>query len=232
MKNDKYFKISLKSQNGLLSIHESRKLKPSEYHKIKSEEKGNYQILIETIRTTGKRFYAYDVFEEPYTTYEFRDISFPIINDFNLDGFIYDEKNKVVMYGLIYGIYAVKNGKNFQDVISGREIPVSIIDRYVEVKTKEDFQGMIEDLEIIKKHKKVYLKIMRERTARLVEGAINQKKAAKKYLESYNRMEQELHEKVQQNLEESKRIDEQQKDEIKEQKEKVKKMISKIKDSN
>lgn len=230
--NEKYFLITLKSLNGFLSIHEQKKLKASEYHPLESIETREYQVLVKTTRTTGKRFYSYNVFEEPYTTYVFQTRTFPVINDFKKDGFEYDEKGKVVLYGILYGIYAVQDGKDYKDVISGKKIPSSIIDRTSEMKTKSDFKNMLEDLEIIQQHKEVYLKIVREATSKLLEGAINQKKASRKYLENYNQMEKELRERNYENVQSAIKIEEKSKTELQKQRERVKKMIDRIKKIN
>ncbi len=230
--NERYFRLSLKGNNGLLSIHESKKLNSNEYHKIENTESGVYQVLTATTKKTGRNFYSLNVRSEPYQTYEFQHIMYPIINDFELDGFHYDAENKVVVYGSIYGIYALRDGKEYYDVISGEKISWAMLEKSVEIEYPENFQEMIEDLEIIQNHKEAYLNITRERIAKLSEGAKNMKIANKKYLENYDRKKQAEDAKFLERMQRSMEACEKLREAAKPKKEKVKKMIYEIKNNN
>ena len=112
----------MKTSKGLISIHESKYLSSDEYHSIKSSDNNNYQILVEVENEVGIPFYSLGVYPEVYQTYEFQDVSYQRINDFNIDGFEYDAEKKVVFYGWIYGIYVVKDKNSYYDVITGTEL--------------------------------------------------------------------------------------------------------------
>lgn len=185
VENDKYFRINLESSRGLISIHEKKNLAPGEYHSVDKNDTNDYQILVEIEKEVGKAFYSLNVLPESYKTYEFQDITYQIINDYEVDGFEYDSERKVVFYGWIYGIYAIKNGNNYYDVVTGEEIPCEIISSVLEIETVDNYSEMIEDLELIKKHKNIYTTTTKERFSKLSQGVMNQKKASQLYKQNY-----------------------------------------------
>lgn len=185
MKTDKYFRINLESSTGLISIHEQKKLLPSEYHSNNENDCGEYTILVAVEKTIGREIYSMGVHPESYKTYELRNIAYQIINDYNVDGFEYDRERKVIFYGWIYGIYATKNENNYYDVITGEEIPREIISSTCEMISIANYSEMIEDLNLIKEHKDVYISITKERFYKLSQGAINRKIASQRYKQNY-----------------------------------------------
>lgn len=184
--NIEYFRIKLENSKGLISIHEERELSPNDYHLADKKGDNNYQILVEAEKEIGNAFYSLNILPEKYKTYEFQDVTYQRINDYDVDGFEYDLDRKVVFYGWIYGVYAIKKHSTLYDVVTGDEIPWGIISNVVEMETVEDFEEMIEDLKLIKKHKNVYENIIKEIILKLSEGAMNKTMAYEKYKQNYD----------------------------------------------
>ena len=183
--NDMYFCINLKSLKGLISIHETKKLSPDEYHSINSVDTNDYQILAEVEKKVGQKICSWNLFPESYQTYEFQNATYQIINDFNIDGFEYDSKRKVLVYGWIYGIYAISDGNNYYDVITGEKIPNEIIANVRKIETVDAYSDMIDDLRLIEKNKNAYIKITKERISKLSQGENNRKLAQERYKQNY-----------------------------------------------
>ncbi len=183
--NENYYCIKFKGCNGPLSIHESKELSYNEYHQISSNKTNSYQILVEVEKTVGENIKYWNLSKESYKNYEFKEITYPIINDFTIDGFEYDKQRKVVLYGYIYGIYAVKKDNDYYDVITGDRIPSGIIERETEMTEYEDLSCMLEDLEIIERKKDVYIRLTGERIFNLSKGAANRQLAIKRYNQKY-----------------------------------------------
>ena len=126
-----------------------------------------------------------NVLPKKYKTYEFQDVTYQRINDYEVDGFEYDTDRKVVLYGWIYGIYVIKEGSKLYDVVTGKEIPWGVASNIMEVETIEKFEQMIEDLKLIKEHKDVYENITKERILKLSEGYMNKTIAYEIYKQNY-----------------------------------------------
>ena len=183
--NDRYFRLRFISSKGLISIHEKLVLSPNEYHLVKKDGTNDYQVLVEVEKTIGSVINSLEVFPEVYKTWEFKDVTYKIINNYDIDKFEYDKDKKVVIYGSIYGIYAVKSEDSYYDVITDEEIPSDVISRVLEIVTVDNYMEMIEDLKFIKEHKDIYIKLTRERVSKLLEGAMNKKVADELYRKNY-----------------------------------------------
>lgn len=125
--------------------------------------------------------------EDVHQTYEFHPVSFKKVNDSTLDGFLYDRERNVVFYAYIYGLYAVKRGISYYSVITDEEIPREVIDSISKRKSLDDFMDMEEDLEIIGKHKELYLKVIMEDIRLLMEGVNNKRMAQKRFRANYEK---------------------------------------------
>ena len=220
--NDKYFRLRLISSKGLISIHEKLVLSPSEYHHKKNDNTNNYQVLVEVEKKVGSAIYSLGVIPEVYKTWEFQDVTYHVINDYDIDGFEYDKKQNVVFYGFIYGIYATKRGDIYYDVITDEEIPRDIISSILEIEKVDNYQEMIEDLKIIKEHKDAYIKLTQERVSKLVLGSINKNVASELYKRNYEDKKKIHNEKLvkrvtsyQQNSEECNNVCSSKKEEVK-----------------
>jgi len=196
-----YFLVRLVGANGhLLSLQEQKRLSKNEYHPMKQEEEGEYCIVEETQGTVGRDLYVLGVYKEPYQTYQLKSVSFQKINDFDSDGFLYDKERGVVFYGYIYGLYAVIRDDKYYSVITDEEIPTEVIEGVSKRETLDDFMDMAEDLEIIGKHKEVYLKVVDEVIHLLQEGTNNKRLAQKRYnekLEQGKRAQKEVEQREQ-----------------------------------
>ncbi len=228
-----YFLIHLEGLgNNLLAIQEKKQLEEEQYHSISREESGTYSILVDIEKRTGRNIYSLGVHEECYHTYQFESVSFQKINDFAFDGFEYDKERKVVFYGYIYGLYAVKSGDDYYDVITGQKIPWGVIHTVSERETKDDFETMIEDLEFIQGHKDIYLKFIEEVLRLLQEGANNREAAVARYRKNYHEKKQQEDFKLKQQLENGKRLREERRIENAPKREKVKELIDGIRNSD
>lgn len=174
----------------------NKKILPSEYHSNNEKDCDEYTILVEVEKTIGREIYSMGVHPESYKTYELRNIPYQIINDYNIDGFEYDREREVVFYGWIYGIYATKNENNYYDVITGEEILREIISNTYKMISVDDYSEMIEDLNLIKEHKDVYISITKERFSKLSQGAINRKIASQRYEQNYEIKKKAYHERI------------------------------------
>ena len=231
MESINYFRINLTSSNGLISIHEQKSLLPNEYHFYSKNDTNQYTILVETEKTVGKGIYYMDVHPETYETYEFKDIKYQIINDYNIDGFEYDREREVVFYGYIYGIYATQNEDKYYDIVTGEEIPYEIISNIHEIVSIDDYSEMIEDLTFIKEHKNVYISITEERFSKLLKGAINRKIAFERYKQNYAVKKKAYDKKVIKKQKQWQQIKEKLKDESYPKREEIKKLIYEIRNS-
>ena len=153
--------------------------------KYQAKKTNSYQILVEVEKTVGESIKYWNLSKESYKDYEFKEITYPRINDFTIDSFEYDKQRKVVFYGLIYGIYAIKKDNDYYDVITSDRIPSGIIERANEMTDYEELSCMLEDLEIIERKKDVYIRITRERIFNLSKGATNKQLAIKRYNQRY-----------------------------------------------
>ena len=231
MESINYFCIKLTSSPGIFSINEQKSLLPNEYHFNNEDDTNQYTILVETEKTVGKEIYSLDVHPETYETYEFKDITYQIINDYNVDGFEYDRERKVVFYGWIYGIYATKNEDNYYDVITGEKIPHEIISNAHEMISADDYSEMIEDLNLIKEHKDVYISITKERFSKLLKGAMNGKIASERYKQKYAVKKKTYDERIIKRQKQWQQIKEELKYESYPKREEVKKLIYEIRTS-
>lgn len=186
---EEYFLVSLLgNSNRMLSLQEEKRLSESEYHPVDTEEVGEYYILEKIEKEAKYCLLPSDVSGEVYQTYEFQPVSFQRVNNFTLDGFLYDQEREVVFYAYIYGLYAVKRGDAYYSVITDEEIPKEVIDGISKRETVDDFMDMIEDLEIIGKHKELYLKIMKEAICLLMEGVNNKRVARNRSKANYEKV--------------------------------------------
>ncbi|MDE5587510.1 MAG: hypothetical protein K2I72_03965, partial [Bacilli bacterium] len=114
-----YFLIQLKGNlDELLSLQEEKELSEDDYHLIDVNLSSVYRLLVETQAGAGNDIPDLGVFKEPYQTYKFESVNYPTVNDFDLDGFLYDKERGVVFYGDIYGLYAVKRGSAYYSLIT------------------------------------------------------------------------------------------------------------------
>lgn len=192
---DQYFCISLESCQGMFSIYEHRKLSSNQYHRCDFVNKGIYKRLREVEKENGRRIYSWNLFPERYQDYEFEMTEYQVNNDAIVDGFEYDSKNEIIVYESIYGLYAVSDGEIYYDVMTGEEIPWYAVGSVEEVLKPKQFQNMMEDLKIIKKHMPAYIKMLDEIFLKLKKGAENRELAAKRYEENYMRMKREENQK-------------------------------------
>lgn len=175
-----YFLICLKANKDILSFHENKILTEKDYHPIESEEIGEYQSIV----SVGSSYYDNhdcNVESEPYLDYQMRSVSFKKVNDFSLDGFWYDSKNGVVIYGYLPGIYAKKGHQGYHEVCTGKFIDWNSIYSATKMETKEDLEIMMENLNFIEKHRSAYIRLTQERLSKLEEGKENFLAAVKKY---------------------------------------------------
>ena len=128
-----------------------------------------------------------DASGEVYQTYEFHPVNFKKVNNSNSDGFLYDQEREIVFYAYIYGLYAVKRGDAYYSVITDEEIPKEVIAGVSKRESLDDFMDMAEDLEIIRKHKELYLKIVTEDIRLLMEGVNNKRMARERSKANYEK---------------------------------------------
>lgn len=184
---NQYFCISPIGCQGMLSIYEHKKLSFKQYYPYHPSNKGIYNLLKEVEKATGRRVYSWNLFPETYQDYQFEIVEYQIDNDAIIDGFEYDSKNGVVIYESIYGLYAVSDGENYYDVVTGEEIPWHAIGNVEEVRKPKEFQNMIQDLKTIINYMPIYVKMMEEMFSKFQTGARNKELAIKRYNENYTR---------------------------------------------
>ncbi len=182
-----YFLIQLKGNFGeMLSLLEEKKLSENDYHPIDVNQASMYRLLVETQAETGNNIPALGVFKEPYKDYKFESVFFQIVNDFTLDGFLYDKERGVVFYGNVSGLYAVERDNAYYDVITDEKVPIEGIDRVSKIETLDHFLNMVEDLKIIGKCKEIYHEVVEEELRLLKEGENNRVIAHQRYRDNYN----------------------------------------------
>ena len=182
---EKFVLVELKNCCGFLKLYEKKQLTEDEYHPISTEKQEIYYTFVKTRKRVGQLLGNAFIPPEPYQTYRTKKVYFHKVNDDNLDGFAYDKKNGVVVYGEIRGIYAVEKKGKYYDAITGEVIPNEIIGYHIELSTVDNLDRMIQDLRFIEKHKDVYIQITEERYRKLKEGEENRRIAIKKYQEKY-----------------------------------------------
>lgn len=231
----KYYSITFKGQNykGSIMLMEDKELDENEYHKNKKYGLSFY-YYIDKVRAYVKIVNPH-VEKVNFETYEFKCKNYRVCNEEKIDGFRYDAKNKKILYGYT-NVYAIKKNGNFYDVITGKLIPRNIILVSSVLGSHEEFAEMIDDLEFIKKHKKLYEEIICNIIELLSIGQRNIEKAKKEYkkrcllYEQKKLKEMSLNAIDETDLEKSKKIEEAQK--VEEDKEKIKCLLNDIKFQN
>lgn len=175
-----YYVIAFKGQSceSKIMLMEDKELDEADYHKRK-KYKLDYYFYIEKVKDYIMPLNI-NIAKVDFDTYKFNSKQYRLANEVKVDGFSYDADNKKVLYGYTY-VYAInKNGK-FYDVVTGINIPSIIILRHTLLVFSHDFEEMIDNLEFIQKHKKLYKETICNIIKLLAIGQINMEKAEKEY---------------------------------------------------
>lgn len=207
-KTNNYYKVALKVSstcNTLIDLYESKKLTSKQYHKVSVPEIDSYKIIVPVSKTVNSDsqapFWNSVIPAEAYDGYQFKEVSYTVENDIEKDNFYYDKKNKMVIYGWTF-IYAIKEDNQYYDLITGKLIPSSIIQSTSSQISLDDYELMIKDLELIKQHKEIYEKITNELYEKLEEDNKNYQIAQQKYNDNLKKFLEERREQLRKTREE------------------------------
>lgn len=201
-KTNNYYKITLKEGttcNTLINLYENKKLTSKQYHKASLPEIDSYKIIVPVLKTVNSDskapFWNSIIPAEVYNGYQIEEVSYTVENDFEKDEFYYDKKNKIIIYGWTF-IYAIKEDNQYYDLITGKLIPSSIIESARSEIRLDDYETMIKDLELIKNHKETYEKITNELYEKLEEDNKNYQIAQQKYNDNLKKFLEERREQL------------------------------------
>lgn len=150
---EKYYVVYFDEVGTELTLFENKVLNNSEYTKSSDNKYVFTDIIYEekvlrpNVDFLGET-YLYD-------GYKLNSENSCYCNDYDKDGFMYDNRNHRVVYGKT-SIYVKLVGDSFVDVVTGQVVPRNLVKMSIEIDSAESLHAMANDLIRLSKYTNIY----------------------------------------------------------------------------